>query len=251
MKSAPRVMVTGHAGYIGVAMVRVLIDAGYDVVGLDSMLFDGCDFGPYECLIPQFRKDVRDITPEDLHGLDAIVHLAALCNDPLGDLNPELTLDIDYRASVRLARLAKDAGVGRFLFSSSCSMYGAAGDDILDKPRRCDRSRRMRNQKSAPSKRSRNSRRRDSVRCSCATPRATEHPRGCVRISYSTILPVGRSPLAKIRIMSDGTPWRPIVHIDDVANAFLAALQGSHRCDPQSSLQRRTRRRELSGPRYR
>src|ERR1022692_2575901 len=87
MKSVPRVMVTGHAGYIGVLMVRALVDAGYDVVGLDSMLFDGCDFGPYECAIPQLRKDVRDVTLEDLRGVDAIVHLAALCNDPLGDLN--------------------------------------------------------------------------------------------------------------------------------------------------------------------
>jgi len=225
MKSVPRVMVTGHAGYIGVVMVRALVDAGYDVVGLDSMLFDCCDFGPYECAIPQLRKDVRDVTLEDLRGVDAIVHLAALCNDPLGDLNPELTLDINYRASVRLARLAKDAGVGRFLFSSSCSMYGAAGDEILDetaplRPLTAYAESKVRTEEEV------------SKLAGAGFSPVFMRNATCYGASARLRADIVLNNLAcwafttgKIRIMSDGTPWRPIVHIDDVANAFLAALR--------------------------
>src|SRR5689334_16732410 len=114
-----RVLLTGHKGYIGAVAGPLLQAAGYDVVGLDSDLFAGCDFG---CLrnIPEIRKDLRDLTRAELEGFDAVVHLAALSNDPLGNLDPQLTYDINYRASVRLAKLAKQAGVQRFVFSSSC-----------------------------------------------------------------------------------------------------------------------------------
>src|SRR4051812_30432070 len=127
-----KVLVTGHRGYIGAEMVPVLRDAGHEVVGLDIGLYDGCDFvSPLE-EVPAVDVDLRDVLPEHLEGFDAVVHLAALSNDPLGNLSSDLTYDINLHASVRLAKAAKDAGVGRFLFASSCSLYGAGGDGLLD-----------------------------------------------------------------------------------------------------------------------
>src|SRR5438128_425126 len=127
-----KVLLTGHKGYIGAVAAPVLRAAGYDVVGLDSDLFEGCDFGNIPARIPELRKDLRDLVQDDLAGFDAVVHLAALSNDPLGNLDPQLTYDINHLASVKLAKLAKSASVKRFVFSSSCSTYGAAGDDFLD-----------------------------------------------------------------------------------------------------------------------
>ncbi len=126
-----RVLVTGHMGYIGTVMVPMLIEAGHNVVGLDSDLYRRCTFGTEVPEIAEVKKDLRDVQSNDLAGFQAIIHLAALSNDPLGNLNPALTYEINHVASVRLARMAKEAGVKRFLFSSSCSMYGAAGDDML------------------------------------------------------------------------------------------------------------------------
>ena len=106
-----RVLVTGHQGYIGCAMVPMLVARGHEVVGLDSGLFEGCDFGSDELLVPALRRDLREVTPDDLQGFDAVIHLAGISNDPLGDLNPGCTYGINHRASVDLARAAKDAGV--------------------------------------------------------------------------------------------------------------------------------------------
>src|SRR5258708_1015731 len=128
--SAVKVLVTGHLGYIGSVLAPMLRMRGHDVVGLDSGLFEGCDFGPLDH-IPTVPTDLRDVQVDHLVGYDAILHLAALSNDPLSDLDPRLTYEINHQASVRLARLAKKAGVPRFIFSSSCSLYGAAGDDFL------------------------------------------------------------------------------------------------------------------------
>ena len=124
-----RVLLTGHRGYIGTVMTPMLLDAGHEVVGLDTELYETCTFGDGQDIVdvPSIRKDIRDVTAEDLAGYEAVIHLAALSNDPLGDLNPSLTDEINHAASVRLARLAKEAGVERFIFSSSCSNYGAAG----------------------------------------------------------------------------------------------------------------------------
>ena len=129
-----RVLLTGHSGYIGTVMTPMLIKAGHDVVGLDSDLYSRCTFahGGDIVRVPSIRKDTRDITASDLDGIEAVVHLAALSNDPLGDLQPGLTDDINHRASVRLAELAKSAGVRRFVFASSCSNYGQAGDTMID-----------------------------------------------------------------------------------------------------------------------
>ena len=127
-----KVLLTGHKGYIGAVAAPMLLAAGHDVVGLDTGLYDGCDFGAKPQTIPQLRKDLRDLDRTDLDGFNAVVHFAALSNDPVGNLNPQLTYDINHLASVHLARLAKEAGVTRFVFASSCSTYGAAGDDFLD-----------------------------------------------------------------------------------------------------------------------
>src|SRR5690348_9796592 len=127
-----RILLTGHKGYIGAVAGPLLQAAGHEVVGLDTDLFGECDFGGPGREIPEIRKDLRDLVEADLDGFDAVVHLAALSNDPLGNLKPGLTYEINHLASVRLAKLAKNAGVERFVFSSSCSTYGAAGDDFLD-----------------------------------------------------------------------------------------------------------------------
>src|SRR5262245_1204291 len=127
-----RVLVTGHTGYIGAVLIPMLLEAKHEVIGFDTGFFAGCDFNGGLASVPTMRKDLRDVTATDLNGFDAVIHLAALSNDPLSDLNPECTYEINHRASVRLAKLAKTAGVPRFLFSSSCSLYGlAAGADFL------------------------------------------------------------------------------------------------------------------------
>src|SRR5215475_8982270 len=126
-----RLLVTGHNGYIGSVLTPLLERQGHDVVGFDFDLFAACTFGDVPPEIESIRKDVRDAEVEDLTGFDAVLHLAAVCNDPVGDLNPQATYDINHLASVRLAEKAKQAGVSRFLFASSCSLYGKAGDDEL------------------------------------------------------------------------------------------------------------------------
>ncbi|HRO23042.1 MAG TPA: SDR family oxidoreductase, partial [Promineifilum sp.] len=128
-----RVLVTGHNGYVGTVLVPMLVKAGHDVVGLDTDLYQAATFGEENstAAIPAIQKDVRDVTHADIDGFDAILHLAGLSNDPLGDLNPELTYEINHQASVRLARIAKELGVERYIFSSSCSNYGAGVDDWL------------------------------------------------------------------------------------------------------------------------
>ena len=126
-----RVLVTGHNGYIGCVMVEVLRAAGHSIVGLDTYFFADSDEGNDDFETPSIRKDIRDLNAADLSGIEAVVHLAALCNDPLGDLNPDWTVDINHHASCRLAELAKEAGVSRFLYASSCSMYGKAGEEMI------------------------------------------------------------------------------------------------------------------------
>jgi nucleoside-diphosphate-sugar epimerase len=221
-----RVLVTGHNGYIGCALIPILLRAGHEVVGVDSCLFEHCTLGPDVDAVPTVRKDIRDIQTEDVEGFDAILHLAGISNDPLGDLNPECTYDINYRASVRLAKIAKQAGVGRFLFSSSCSNYGAAGADSIlteDAPFNpvtpYGRSKVLVEQEVSQFA----DQRFTPVFLRSATAYGfSPRLRGdlvlnnLVGWAYAT---------GMVRLKSDGTPWRPVVHIEDISRAFLALLE--------------------------
>lgn len=220
-----RVLITGHNGYIGSVMVPVLRTAGHDVVGLDTFFFEDCTLSGDEDHVPELRKDIRDIGVTDLVGFDAIVHLAALCNDPLGDLDPEWTRDINHRASVQLARMARDAGVARFLYASSCSMYGAAGtDDILTeeaslRPLTAYAVSKVRTEEDL-------AKLADGAFSPVFMRNATAYgvsPRLRADVVLNNLVCWAHTT-GRIRIMSDGTPWRPIVHVQDISRAFAAAL---------------------------
>jgi nucleoside-diphosphate-sugar epimerase len=220
-----RVLLTGHDGYIGAVMGSALRAAGHEIVGLDSGLFAECSFGDDPPRVPTLRRDLRDVEEADLRGFDAVVHLAAISNDPLGNLNPLCTYDINHRASVRLADLAKLAGVSRFLYASSCSVYGAASpDDVLD----------------------------ETAAFSPITPYAGSKvlvERDVAKLADAAFSPTymrnatvyGVSPrlrgdlvvnnlvgwaftTGRVHLKSDGTPWRPLVHVEDVCHAFCCAI---------------------------
>jgi nucleoside-diphosphate-sugar epimerase len=220
-----RVLVTGHKGYIGAVLVPLLLADGFEVVGMDTDYYEECDFAGTLADVPEIRRDIRDATAGDLEGVNAVIHLAALSNDPLGDFDPELTYDINERATIHLARLARAAGAERFLFSSSCSNYGAGGDDLLD----------------------------ETAPFNPVTPYGISKVRaelGLLELMDDDFSPVllrsatayGVSPRLRcdivlnnltawaistgtVLIKSDGTPWRPIVHIRDICRAFIAALR--------------------------
>lgn len=220
-----RILITGHKGYIGTVMAPLLADAGHEVVGLDSDLFEQCTFGDTLREFPSIRKDLRDVELSDLRGFDAVIHLAGLSNDPLGNLNPSLTYDINHHASVRLARLSKEVGVKRFLFSSSCSTYGAAGDKILDETAEFNPV--------TPYGRSKVLVEQDVAQLASAefSPvylrNATAYGVS-PRLRFDLVLnnlTAWALTTGRVFIKSDGTPWRPIVHIEDISRAFLAALE--------------------------
>lgn len=221
-----RVLLTGHQGYLGTVMAPILTAAGHEVIGLDSGLFAACVLGSLDSPdVPGLSTDLRDITVDQLKGFDAVVHMAALSNDPLGSLAPEITYDINHHASTRLATLAKEAGVKRFAYASTCSVYGAqSGDDLVDEE--------------APLK--------------PVTPYAVSKVRvedDLVDLADADFVPfslrnatafgfsprlradivlnnlVGRALLTgRVTVLSDGTPWRPLAHADDIAGAVVAGL---------------------------
>ena len=220
-----RVLITGHNGYLGSVMAPELRSAGHEVTGLDTFFFEGCTLGDDQDATPALRKDVRDIQAADLQGFDAVVHLAALCNDPLGDLHAEWTYEINHQASLQLGHLAREAGVTRFLFASSCSMYGAAGrDDVLTeeaplKPLTAYAISKVRAEETL-------SQLADSSFSPVFMRNATAYglaPRLRADVVLNNLVCWAHTT-SRIRIMSDGTPWRPIVHVQDIARAFAVAL---------------------------
>ena len=219
-----KVLVTGHLGYIGAEMVPALRAAGHDVVGLDTGLFDECDFMRAPDHVPELRIDLRDVEPTDLEGFDAVAHLAALSNDPLGDVNASVTYDINQHASVQLARAAKAAGVSRFLFSSSCSLYGAGGDGLLDEHAAFHPVTPYGESKVLVEQEV--SKLADDEFSPAYFRNATAY--GVSRRLRADIVVnnlVGHAvTTGKVLLQSDGTPWRPLVHIGDIIGAFIAAL---------------------------
>ena len=221
-----KVLVTGHEGFIGAHLCRLLREAGYEPVGLDTRFFgDDCRFFTEEQPgIPLIGCDLRNLEPEALQGLYGICHLAALSNDTLGQIDPELTYDINYRASVRLAHMAREAGVSRFLYSSSCSLYGKAGDDALTEEAEFSpqtayaRSKVLTEQEIHPLA--------SSGFCVTSLRNATAYgvsPKLRVDLVVNNLVGWALTT-GTIRIMSDGTPWRPLVHAEDIARAFVALL---------------------------
>ncbi len=220
-----RVLLTGHKGYIGTILAPMLAARGHEVHGLDSDIFHRCTFGSMPPGIPETTKDVRDASIGDVQDFDAVLHLAGLSNDPLGDLNPDLTFEINHRASVRLAELCKQAGVPRFVFSSSCSNYGASGEELL----------------------------REDSALNPVTPYGKSKvlvEQDVSKLADSRFTPVflrnatayGVSPrlrfdlvlnnlvawaftTGKVHLKSDGSAWRPIVHIEDISRAFVAVME--------------------------
>jgi nucleoside-diphosphate-sugar epimerase len=220
-----RILLSGHHGYIGSVTGSFLQAAGHEVIGLDTLFYEGCDLMPDEESLPFLRLDVRDVQPEHLEGFDAVVHLAALSNDPLGDLSSELTSDINFAATIGLARAAKEAGVRRFVLSSSCSMYGASSTDAL-----VDEHAPLRPLTAyAESK----------VRSEVGLAELADDDFSPVFMRNATAYGVSSRlrvdlvlnnlvgwayTTGEVRILSDGTPWRPLIHVEDIARATLAIL---------------------------
>jgi nucleoside-diphosphate-sugar epimerase len=219
-----RILLTGHKGYIGTVAASMLKAAGHSVTGFDSGLYDECLFGDADPAIPELRKDLREVEPHDLTGFDAVVHMAALSNDPLGNLNAGITYDINHLASVRLAKAAKKAGVQRFVFASSCSTYGAAGDHFHDENAPLNPVTAYAESKVYVE--------RDVSKLTDETFSPTFMRNATAYGSSSKLrldivlneFVAAAYATGRLFIKSDGSPWRPIVHIEDIIGAVIAVL---------------------------
>jgi nucleoside-diphosphate-sugar epimerase len=225
VSKAKRILITGHNGYIGSVMAPLLASAGYDVVGLDTGYFSECSLIPDSRQVPAIRKDLRDLDPTDLEGFDEVIHLGALSNDPIGNLNNAWTEEINYQASVKLAELAKAAGVQRYLFSSSCIMYGSADALVVTEESPLDPKTEYA---------------RSKVKAERAITAMADRSFSPVFIRNGTVYGVSprmrfdtvlndlvgsATTTGKVVVFSDGKPWRPVMHVQDVARYFQAVLE--------------------------
>ena len=219
-----RVLVTGHKGYIGTVMVPMLQQYGHSVIGIDSDLYRNSTYGTPPLPVEEIIKDVRDIEPADLAGVDAIVALAALSNDMLGDINPDITYEVNHHACVRLAEMAKDLGIKRYVFASSCSMYGAAGDAVLDESAEFNPVTAYATSKVWVE---RDVSQMASDDFSPTFMRNATAYGVSPRIRFDVVLnnlSAWAYTTGKVQMKSDGTPWRPVVHIEDISKAVVAVL---------------------------
>jgi len=220
-----RTLVTGHLGYIGTILTPMLLEAGHEVVGLDTDLYARCTFGEPPTEVPTIKKDIRDVRTSDLEGFEAILHLAGLSNDPLGDLNPQLTHEINHQAAVRLAEMAKEAGVSRFVFSSSCSTYGAAGEEPIDENGAFNPVTPYGETKVLVEQDVSKLAAEDF--CPVFLRNATAYgvsPRLRFDLVVNNLV-AWAFTTGRIYLKSDGSPWRPLVHIEDISKAFIAAME--------------------------
>jgi len=222
-----KVLVTGNRGYIGVVLTSLLKEKSYDVVGFDIDYYSHCELEPFDQSYPQITKDIREVRREDVEGVNAIIHLAALSHDPLGELAPNLTNEINLHATLKLARLAKEVGVRRFIYASSQSMYGVSQtDEELDEEN---------SEKNPLTAYARTKWDAEVGLKEMATPDFTVtcfrpstvfgvSPKLRCDIVFNSLVACGYTT-GKIEVKSDGTPWRPVIHVRDVSQAFIAGLE--------------------------
>jgi len=220
-----RILVTGNQGYIGTTLTRLLLEKGFEVVGLDADYYQGCEFNDFSFGISQIKKDIREVSKEDLEGMDAIIHLAALSNDPLGEFHPKFTDEINFRATIKLAGLAKEMGIKRFIYASSCSIYGVAGEEPVSEesplaPVTAYAVSKVNSEKALSEMADENF---SPVFLRPGTAYGVSPMLRCDLVVNN--LTGYAFTTGKIKIMSDGTPWRPVIHIEDFCRGFIACLE--------------------------